>query len=300
MAQLFSIFLTCIVLALGVIWLVDYLFFAPKRRAAMAANFGVEVDELTQEPDVPYLVDTAQQIFPILAFIVVLRSFLYEPFQIPSGSMMPTLLEGDFILVEKYTYGLRDPITRTKFMDVGEPQRGDILVFKYPPDPRLDYIKRVVGLPGDRVFYRQKQLTIVPACPTGSDCQAPFLVDLDSVENTQFTQNLVPLNRYTEQLGETPHDILQHPIYSASPGQFYRQPGTAIDEWLVPEGEYFVLGDNRDNSRDSRFWGFVAEEHLVGKAVAIWISFEFARDPNSFIPTWIPSGIRFERVGGLQ
>ena len=174
MAQLFSIFLTCLALGLGLIWLIDHFYYAPKRREAAASAMGVAVSELKQEPELPYIVDTAHQIFPIIAFIVVLRSFLYEPFQIPSGSMMPTLLEGDFILVEKYTYGLRDPITRTKFYEVDEPKRGDILVFKYPPDTRLDYIKRVVGLPGDRIFYRQKQITVVPACPTSKDCTKPF------------------------------------------------------------------------------------------------------------------------------
>ena len=300
MAQLFSIFLTCLALGLGLIWLIDHFYYAPKRREAAASAMGVAVSELKQEPELPYIVDTAHQIFPIIAFIVVLRSFLYEPFQIPSGSMMPTLLEGDFILVEKYTYGLRDPITRTKFYEVDEPKRGDILVFKYPPDTRLDYIKRVVGLPGDRIFYRQKQITVVPACPTSKDCSKPFLVDLEPVENSEYAQNLVPLNRFTEQLGETPHDILQHPIYSASPAQFYRQPGTALDEWVVPEGAYFVLGDNRDNSRDSRFWGFVKEEHLVGKAVAIWMSFDFGRTEADILPTWVPSGVRFNRIGGIQ
>ena len=297
---MFSIFLTCLALGLGLVWLLDHFYFAPKRRATAAAALGVSVNELQQEPELPYIVDTAHQIFPIIAFIVVLRSFLYEPFQIPSGSMMPTLLEGDFILVEKYTYGLRDPIVRSKFYDIGAPERGDILVFKYPPDTRLDYIKRVVGLPGDRIFYRQKQLTIVPACPSGDNCASPFTVGLSEVENSAFSQNRVPLKQFTEQLDDTPHDILQHPIYSASPAQFYRQPGTALDEWVVPAGEYFVLGDNRDNSRDSRFWGFVKEEHLVGKAVAIWMSFDFDRAESDFIPTWVPSGVRFERIGGIQ
>lgn len=295
MAQTFSIFLVILTVATGLIWLVDSLVFAPKRREKVAAGqAGGDASEL------PFLVDTAQQIFPVVAFIMVLRSFLYEPFQIPSGSMMPTLLVGDFILVEKYTYGLKDPVTRTKFWDMGAPERGDIVVFKYPPEPELDYIKRVVGLPGDRIFYRQKKLTIVPACPSGQNCEKPYLVPMQQIENNEFVQNMVPLNRFVEKLGDNEHEILQHPILSASPAQFYRQPGTAMDEWVVPEGQYFVLGDNRDNSRDSRFWGFVKDEHLVGKATAIWISFEFERDPSSMLPSWIPSDVRFSRIGGLQ
>jgi signal peptidase I len=295
MAQTFSIFLVILTVVSGLIWLIDSLFFAPKRRENSLVNGGKSGDA-----ELPYLVDTAQQIFPVVAFIMVLRSFLYEPFQIPSGSMMPTLLVGDFILVEKYTYGLKDPVTRTKFWDMGSPERGDIVVFKYPPEPQLDYIKRVVGLPGDRIFYRQKQITVVPACPSGQDCAKPYIVPMQQVDNDEFVQNMVPLNRFVEQLGEAQHEILQHPILAASPSQFYRQPGTAMDEWVVPQNSYFVLGDNRDNSRDSRFWGFVSDEHLVGKATAIWISFEFERGSDSFLPSWFPTGIRFNRIGGLQ
>ncbi len=299
MAQLFAIFLVLLTVITGLIWLIDSLVFAPKRRERAALAAGVkEIEDF--EPPLPYVVDTAKQIFPVIAFIMVLRSFLYEPFQIPSGSMMPTLLVGDFILVEKFTYGLKDPITRTKFWDVGEPKRGDIVVFKYPPQPELDYIKRVVGLPGDRIFYRAKQITVVPACKSGNECAKPYLVPLTQKQTSEFAQNMVPLNQFTEVLGEAEHEILQHPVLSASPSQFYRQPGTAADEWQVPEGQYFVLGDNRDNSRDSRFWGFVSNEHLVGKAVAIWVSFEFERATDSFLPQWIPSGVRFNRVGGLQ
>lgn len=295
MAQTFSIFLVILTVVSGLIWLIDSLFFAPKRRESAMVTGGKAGDA-----ELPYLVDTAQQIFPVVAIIMVLRSFLYEPFQIPSGSMMPTLLVGDFILVEKYTYGLKDPVTRTKFWDMGSPERGDIVVFKYPPEPQLDYIKRVVGLPGDRIFYRQKQITVVPACPSGQDCAKPYIVPMQQVDNDEFVQNMVPLNRFVEQLGEVEHEILQHPILAASPSQFYRQPGTAMDEWVVPQGSYFVLGDNRDNSRDSRFWGFVSDEHLVGKATAIWISFEFERGADSVLPSWIPTGIRFNRIGGLQ
>ena len=160
MANYFSIFLVVLTISSGLIWLLDSLLFAPKRRErmALAGNGQAGESNLVADEKLPWLVDTAQQIFPVIAFVMVLRSFLYEPFQIPSGSMMPTLLVGDFILVEKFSYGLKDPVFRKKFVETGEPERGDIVVFKYPVNPTQDYIKRVVGLPGDTVIYRNKQV----------------------------------------------------------------------------------------------------------------------------------------------
>lgn len=302
MANYFSIFLVVLTIGSGLIWLLDSLLFAAKRRERMALagtmqgdNAGLKADE-----QLPWLVDTAQQIFPVIAFVLVLRSFLYEPFQIPSGSMMPTLLVGDFILVEKFTYGLKDPVMRKKFVDIGEPKRGDVVVFKYPVDTRLDYIKRVVGLPGDTVIYRNKQLQIKPACGTPDNCPALQTVELKFESVGEEFQNFAPLEKLTEQLGEVSHQIYRTTSKSNRSSEYYQQPGTQVDEWLVPEGHYFVMGDNRDNSLDGRFWGFVPEANLVGKAVAIWISFEFDRVPSSWVPGWIPTGVRFERVGGIQ
>lgn len=302
MANYFSIFLVVLTLASGLIWLVDSLLFATKRRERMAlggtmqkAQAGIQADE-----QLPWLVDTAQQIFPVIAFVLVLRSFLYEPFQIPSGSMMPTLLVGDFILVEKFSYGLRDPVLRKKFVDIGEPERGDVVVFKYPVDTRLDYIKRVVGLPGDTIIYRNKQLQIKPACNVVDNCLPLQTVELKFESVGEEFQNFAPLEKLTEQLGEASHQIYRTTSKSNRSGEYYQQPGTQVDEWLVPEGHYFVMGDNRDNSLDGRFWGFVPEENLVGKAVAIWISFEFDRVPSSWVPGWIPTGVRFARVGGIH
>ena len=298
MANYFSIFLVALTVASGLIWLADSLMFAPKRRERMASASGA-TSSLEQDVQLPWLVDTAQQIFPVIAFVMVLRSFLYEPFQIPSGSMMPTLLVGDFILVEKFTYGLKDPVMRNKFVDLGLPERGDVVVFKFPPDPRLDYIKRVVGLPGDTVIYRNKQLKIKPACDTAENCPPFQTIDLKFESTGEAYKQFVPLEKYTEKLG-----VVSHQIYRtqgrASSNRYYAQPGTQADEWIVPEGHYFVLGDNRDNSEDGRYWGFVPEENLVGKAVAIWISFEFDRVPSSWVPGWIPTGVRFERVGSIK
>ena len=167
MASYFSIFLVVVTLSCGLIWLADKYVWAPKRRLAVETAQGQPNVSLTDEQiqtlgAEPAWIDNAKQIFPVIAFVTVLRSFLYEPFQIPSGSMMPTLLVGDFILVEKYAYGLRDPVFRTKLLDTGSPERGDVAVFKFPENPRLDYIKRVVGLPGDTIRYKDKQLTIQP------------------------------------------------------------------------------------------------------------------------------------------
>ena len=301
MASYFSLILVIVTVVSGLIWMMDALVFAPKRKqrlqAAGVAAGGSELGVIVDKE--PYIVDTAKQIFPIIAFVLVLRSFIYEPFQIPSGSMMPTLLVGDFILVEKFTYGVKDPVVRHKFIENGTPQRGDIVVFKYPENTRIDYIKRVVGLPGEVIEYRNGEIFVTPTCEQEQPCER-IAVAQTLVNRGEFVQNMAQLERYTEELGPLGHDILRHPTRQAHPSQFFTQAGTRMNQWIVPEDSYFVLGDNRDNSRDSRFWGFVKDEHLVGKAVAIWISFEFERDPEDFLPTWVPTGVRFDRVGGID
>ncbi|MCW3173385.1 signal peptidase I [Shewanella subflava] len=304
MAAHFSTILVLVTLISGLIWLIDVVFFAPKRKEKLAlAQSGSKqlsdeaIDKIIREP---MLVETAHSIFPVIAFVMILRSFIYEPFQIPSGSMMPTLLVGDFILVEKFSYGLRDPVWRTKLVETGEPERGDVFVFKYPENPSIDYIKRVVGLPGDTVTYRNKQLSIQPKCSTDNVCPEPLVIEHVELNQGEFTQENVPLTRYTETTSGFAHDILINPSRPDFRQHFYQQPGTQIGEFIVPEGQYFAMGDNRDNSTDSRFWGFVPEANLVGKAVAIWISFEFDRQASDFLPTWVPSGVRFERTGGIK
>jgi signal peptidase I len=301
MSSYFSILLVILTSISGFIWLVDALFFAPQRRARYSAAQQVSRVSELDEPEVslPWLVDLSKQVFPVIAFVLVLRSFLYEPFQIPSGSMMPTLLVGDFILVEKFSYGLKDPVTHSQFYEIDDPKRGDVIVFKFPQKPRLDYIKRVVGLPGDTVRYTNKQLYVKPACDS-EPCTPMQEIEQEYLGQGQFLGlNLTPLAHYTEKLGEVSHEMFTDPAVANNPARFFSQPGTRNTEWIVPEGHYFVMGDNRDNSEDSRYWGFVPEENLVGKAVAIWISFEFERAPSSWIPSWIPTGIRFERIGSI-
>ncbi len=193
------------------------------------------------------LVEYSRSFFPVLLFVLVIRSFVFEPFRIPSGSMMPTLLEGDFIFVKKFSYGLRLPVTETKVIETGNPERGDVIVFRLPSDPSINYIKRVVGLPGDTVVYERHRLTI-----NGEK------VDLTQSEDASWN---VPL--FVEDLDGRVHDILvTNPEYS-----------TRDNTYLVPEGHYFVMGDNRDRSKDSRFIGAIPEEFLVGEAVRIWMHF---------------------------
>lgn len=191
------------------------------------------------------LVDYSRSFFPVLLFVLVIRSFIFEPFRIPSGSMMPTLLQGDFIFVKKYAYGLRLPVTETKILETGEPERGDVVVFRLPSDPSINYIKRVVGLPGDELRYENHRLTI-----NGQPVQLSPHPDATPLQP-----------RFVEQLGDHEHEILiTNPAYTRADG-VYR----------VPAGHYFVMGDNRDNSRDSRFIDAIPESNLVGEAVRIWM-----------------------------
>ncbi|TWX56903.1 signal peptidase I [Colwellia hornerae] len=306
MAVYFSIFLVIITSITGVVWLADKFYLAAQRQlklvdAQAQCKEALSDDVIANLVEPSVFVDTSVQIFPVIAFVLILRSFLWEPFQIPSGSMMPTLLDGDFILVNKFNYGLRDPVARNKFFEVGLPERGDVIVFKYPRDPQIDYIKRVIGLPGDRIIYRNKSIYIKPACQE-SDVKCP---DFEQVVNTFKKDNESPdgsygLSRYTADMPNKTHDILMDNQILPRTQHYYQQNNTQRDEFLVPEGHYYVMGDNRDNSLDGRFWGFVPEENLVGEAVAIWMSFDFDRDEDSFLPKWIPTNVRFSRLGGIN
>lgn len=191
------------------------------------------------------LVEYSRSFFPVLLFVLIIRSFIFEPFRIPSGSMMPTLLQGDFIFVKKFSYGLRLPVTETKILDTGSPERGDVVVFRLPSDPSINYIKRVVGLPGDKVTYERHRLYI----------------NGEEVPLQQHPEATPGDPRFVEQLGEREHEIL---ITNAG---FMVHDG----DYTVPKGHYFMMGDNRDNSRDSRFIDSIPETHLVGEAVRIWM-----------------------------
>ncbi|WP_410473660.1 signal peptidase I [Guyparkeria sp. TX1] len=253
----FELLLVVATFVSGLIWLIDRLVFRPRRRARLsseAEHLGAEagIDGGAAKDHEPLLVDYAKSFFPILLAVLVIRSFLFEPFRIPSGSMMPTLLVGDFILVNKFTYGLRLPVVNTKVLPIGEPERGDVAVFRYPEQPEVDYIKRIVGLPGDSVRVDDQRLWI-----NGEE------VSLETTGRYDGDANLkhAGLTTAIETLPDGgPHQILMDTD---------RRLGAA--EWTVPEGQYFVMGDNRNHSNDSRFWGTVPESNLVGKAVMIWL-----------------------------
>ncbi|MCG8426646.1 MAG: signal peptidase I [Chromatiales bacterium] len=259
----FPTFLVLATFITGIIWLIDALFFAQKRQ-----KFAEETGTTRKEP---VLVEYARSFFPVILVVLVLRSFIVEPFRIPSGSMMPTLLVGDFILVNKYTYGIRLPVINKKVVENNSPQRGDVVVFKYPQNPTLDYIKRVVGVPGDQIGYRNKTLFVngVPQKQTpmgiynGVGSGARETGVLDNIEELNGGEHHVLVNPRTPDFGYGCQFLLQGPV-------------------VVPEGHYFVMGDNRDNSNDSRCWGFVPEKYLVGKAFGIWMNWDGNKD--SFPP----------------
>ena len=217
---------------------------------------------------VPWWIEYPVSFFPVILIVFLLRSFLVEPFKIPSSSMVPTLLVGDFILVNKFTYGIRLPVANRKVVPLADPQRGDVMVFRYPEDPSLDYIKRVVALPGDRIEYRNKRLSI-----NGTPVPLRQVDDYLSRERMQFSR------RFVETLNGVEHHILNEedaPAFVA-PGRAYPFAGncnynTSGLACTVPPGHYFVMGDNRDNSSDSRVWGFVPDENIVGKAFFIWLN----------------------------
>ncbi|MCI6906972.1 MAG: signal peptidase I [Succinatimonas sp.] len=240
-------------------------------------------------------------LFFVILFVFLFRSFVFEPFRIPSGSMMPTLVDGDFIAVDKWSFGIRNPLTNNVMIDVSKPKRGDIIVFKYPEDKSIDFIKRVVALPGDTVIYQDKHLYLIKA-GAGDDAY-PELISTRLVGNVEeevmgFTETF---NVYEETFGDgETHQIRVNPNVRSFQEYFYHQTGKPDGMWTVPDNCYFAMGDNRDNSKDSRFWGFVPFENIVGKTRAIWLSFEFNRDANSSIPKWIPSAFRFDRIGGVH
>lgn len=288
MATYFSIILVVVSAITGFVWLAYALFFAPKAKAASVANADAEQPQLAVASDMPAIVDFCKQMFPIFFGVMIFRSFIYEPFQIPSGSMFPTLLVGDFLLVEKFAYSLKEPVGRNEIIKTGDVKRGDVVVFKFPKDERIDYIKRVVGLPGETIYYRSKQIYIQGVCETDIPCPPRIAVDLKSEGQSNVGEHGAALAMFSETLGDTEHKILRSRRIEAA------------STHVVPQGHYFVMGDNRDSSADSRTWGFVPEENIVGKAVFIWISFEFGREPEDFIPTFVPTGIRFNRVGAIH
>jgi len=249
----FALFLLILLVVTGGVWLLDKYWLRSAR---------------PKDAKQPWWIEYSISFFPVILIVFLLRSFLVEPFKIPSSSMVPTLLVGDFILVNKYTYGIRLPVANRKLIGLGNPERGDVMVFRFPEDPSLDYIKRVVGIPGDRIEYRNKRLSL-----NGAAVPLRQVDDYLSKERMQFSR------RFVETLNGAEHEILLDEDAPAGlmPGRAfpfagncnYNTNGLAC---TVPPGHYFMMGDNRDNSSDSRVWGFVPDDNIVGKAFFIWLN----------------------------
>ena len=270
----FPTFLVLACFVTGGIWLADTIWLAPRRkrlaRESAAGGAEAKAGATAAGYKEPILVEYSRSFFPVILIVLLLRSFLVEPFRIPSNSMMPTLLTGDFILVNKFAYGLRWPVLDKKFLDIGEPARGDVVVFRFPRDPSIDYIKRVVGLPGDEIFYRNKTLYV-----NGEPAPQTFVRRYSGVGSGA---GMTGRDLLLENLDGHEHQILLDPSW---PEDYKCNPYSvlAFGEALeVPEGHYFVMGDNRDSSSDGRCWGFVPEANLLGKAFAIWMSWDWKLD----------------------
>ena len=252
----FSIFMVVILLVTGLIWWLDIALLR-KNRASGSAD--------------PWYVEYAKSFFPVILVVFIIRSFIVEPFKIPSGSMMPTLLAGDYILVNKFTYGLRLPILNNRIISINDPKRGDVFVFHFPEDVTTDYIKRVVGLPGDVISYHDKQLSINGQAIAYDNAKEYVSFEqpqgLDGKPDKSALPDTIKSQNIREDLMGVKHQVLTRDDREAREG-----------DWTVPAGHYFAMGDNRDNSNDSRYWGFVPERNLVGKAFFIWLNFdEFGR-----------------------
>ncbi|OIQ66350.1 signal peptidase I [mine drainage metagenome] len=277
-------------------WLAEHFVYRPGRERAAAALEANDVARRTElgkqgiaqiDGDVsaakhkllaqPWWLDWTAGLFPVILAVFLLRSFLFEPFKIPSGSMIPTLLVGDLILVNKFEYGIRLPVIHKKIFAIHDPQRGDVMVFRYPENPSVDYIKRVVGLPGDKVAYINKRLTI-----NGKPIETKPLPDFYDVDSMRYSQ------QFSEKLGKVAHRMLNNreraPFVMGVHDFEYRgncRYSLEGVECTEPPGHYFMMGDNRDNSEDSRYWGFVPDENIVGKAFFIWMNFS---DPKRVGP----------------
>ena len=281
----------------GIYWLAERFYFWPQRKKeaerlnAEAAARRAQLERQSLSHDMadtkegetrilrqPWWLDWTAGLFPVLFVVFVLRSFLFEPFKIPSGSMIPTLMVGDLILVNKYHYGVRLPVLNTKVTEGHAVERGDVIVFRYPPQPTLDYIKRVVGVPGDTVAYLNKRLTI-----NGQEVPTQDLPDFFDTDAMRY------FSQFEEKLGDKPHKLLNTkgmPAFVQGASEFpFRENCTYTVEGVtckVPEGHYFAMGDNRDNSLDSRYWGFVPDGNIVGKAFFVWMNFGNLKRIGSF------------------
>ncbi|MHB8623451.1 MAG: signal peptidase I [Sulfuricaulis sp.] len=270
----FALIMLVILVGTGAIWGLDKWALRDKRvRRATALSEAGQTEAAEQARREPAYVEYARAFFPVILVVFLIRSFIVEPFRIPSGSMLPSLHIGDFILVNKYSYGVRLPVLNDKIVDIGSPRRGDVMVFRYPGDPSVNYIKRVVGIPGDHILYKDKQLYINGTLMPQSDARPYFFTSEGDGQGVG--------QRLTENLDGVKHDILTTD-----------QPDMPLSEIVVPAGSYFVMGDNRDRSNDSRYWGFVPDQNLVGRAFLVWFSWDMVDQYK-----WFWQRIVWDRIG---
>ncbi|QCI22708.1 signal peptidase I [Buchnera aphidicola] len=313
MANILTIFLLISTLVTGIFW-IFYRFKNLKNyliNKKILKNNHLYQKNVIKLKDRIYFFDSLASFFPIFLIIFIVRSFIYEPFQIPSGSMMPTLLVGDFILVEKFSYGIKEPITHKILIKTSKPKRGDIVVFQHPKDHNINYIKRIIGLPGDKIKYNfnSKHMHICANYSNKKKCQEKLLINYSRPKSSDFIQkiyfsnkenttkekkiyNSLYFNIIEENLNNFKHNILLLDEMKNSKKDYFQQKNMPKLTWIVPKDQYFMMGDNRDNSLDSRYWGFVPEKNLVGKAIKIWMSFE--KNENEW-----PTGIRINRIGNI-
>ncbi len=270
----FALIMLLILIGTGALWGLDRALWADgrERRARALVEAGKTAEAALARKE-PIYVEYARAFFPVILIVFFIRSFLVEPFRIPSGSMLPSLYIGDFILVNKFAYGVRLPVANNKIMEMGRPKRGEVAVFRFPGNPSINYIKRVVGVPGDRILYKDKKLYINGRPMDQADSRSYYFASGGDAQGQAL--------RFTESLDGVKHDILTT-----------NRPDAPLPEIVVPQGQYFVMGDNRDHSNDSRYWGFVPDQNLVGKAFLIWFSWDVAGEEK-----WFWDRIVWNRIG---